>query len=987
MQETIATKAMRYAVILFISFLSFSLSAQEKADTLDNSQQKKERKITLFGRIHDNFTHSAIDSVFVTLMSNDSTVLDTVSAQSIEDWQTKTKENYYTFYVPARPQQFIIKASAPDYEDCYVDFDMKYVARNKYFELPWHEMQKIYSYEKELDEVEIVATKIQMVVKGDTIIYNADAFNVPQGSMLDALIRQMPGVELNEDGEIKVNGKKVDKLTLNGDDFMKGNNKVMLENLPYYTVKDVQVYHKDTDKNRYLGRQAEEKEYVMDVRLKRDYNRGFVGNVEVGYGTEDRYMGRAFGLSYSDRTRISVYGNINNVNEQRHPASDGEWDATKNPDGISNLRNAGADFMLKSKDGKKKDNLSVEWAWRKDENESRVASEQYLTGSKNFGRSQSASVNRHQDINISNNFTKESGIYIDSRSVFNYGKNKTNSNNRSATLINDPTNFGSTLEVLDSLFHNNASLLSNTLNRTRTEEFNRGNSLQANERFTAMKKLPWGDEMVISAYGGYNNNDTKTYTWNQLDYPMGAAPTDFRNQYRLNKGHDYNYTGQIWYNINFLNNISWQNSYIYTQEYARRENPLYRLDYLEGWGLENTLWGGGDIMLEDLPADNLLFSAIDENNSTFTGKMTKKNAFDTALRYTSPAEKEGRTIFNLDVTFSHYNENLHYQRGIINVRNNRKFWGVEPRIFFLKYDKTFQNYYQLVISRGIQPSDATLMVDYRDDSNPLAIRLGNPGLKNSADDQLLFNLRRAKQQTGFFIGIFGSFTYHENAVIQSYTYDASTGAYTYKPINKNGSYNMSASVNIGRNIDKKGLFKFEASTENAYSHMLQAAITTGQTEAQTFPVHIFTQKEHGTVTYKKGNLTLSAGGSFTWEHSESSLETFQNRNVFNFNYGVTAQMKLPADFYIATDIKMNSTRGLNEESLNIDRLLWNGRISRSFIKGKLTAILEGYDILHQLKNISYHTNSNGLSSVWTRSIPSYAMLHLQYKINIMPKKK
>lgn len=115
------------------------------------------------------------------------------------------------------------------------------------------------------------ATKIKMVYRGDTIVYNADAFNLPQGSMLETLIRQLPGVELKDNGEILVNGRKVDNLTLNGKDFFKGNNKVMLENLPYYTVKNVRVYNKRTERSEWLGRDVEQKEYTMDITMKREY--------------------------------------------------------------------------------------------------------------------------------------------------------------------------------------------------------------------------------------------------------------------------------------------------------------------------------------------------------------------------------------------------------------------------------------------------------------------------------------------------------------------------------------------------------------------------------------------------------------------------------------------------------------------------------------------------------------------------------------------
>lgn len=172
-----------------------------------------------------------------------------------------------------------------------------------------------------LDGVVVTGTKIKMTYRGDTIVYNASAFSLPDGSMLDALIRQMPGAELKSNGDIYINGQKLDYLLLNGKDFFKGNNKVMLDNLPYYTVKDLKVYHKATEKSEMLGENVEKKDYVMDVNLKRDYNRGMMGNIGVAGGTKDRWLARLFGLYYDDHTRLSLFANANNVNETQTPGT------------------------------------------------------------------------------------------------------------------------------------------------------------------------------------------------------------------------------------------------------------------------------------------------------------------------------------------------------------------------------------------------------------------------------------------------------------------------------------------------------------------------------------------------------------------------------------------------------------------------------------------------------------------------------------------
>lgn len=322
-------------LIVSLSLMAVVASAQEKAAT-PAQPAKKERTIALWGHIKDSFTKVGIEGTRITLMRGDSSVIDTQTVNYFNG-RTNKIDTYYRFDIPARPQKYIIRAEHPDYLPCYIDFDIKYVARNNFFDAPWHYMKKrprrMVEKDHALKEALVTATKIKMVYKGDTVVYNADAFNLPQGSMLDDLLKQMPGVVLKDNGEIYLNGKKVDYLMLNGKQFFKGKNNVMLENLPYYTIKNIQFYDKSTDKSEYMKREVEQKEFVMDVNLKKEYSIGYMANAEAAGGTHDRYMGRLFGLRYSDNTRISAYGNMNNVNQYRKPGAEGDWEPTDYPVG------------------------------------------------------------------------------------------------------------------------------------------------------------------------------------------------------------------------------------------------------------------------------------------------------------------------------------------------------------------------------------------------------------------------------------------------------------------------------------------------------------------------------------------------------------------------------------------------------------------------------------------------------------------------------
>ena len=241
---------------------------------------------------------------------------------------------YQTSFAPQENRTYFIRAVKGGYGDVWMPFTV--TDKGKNLNLPAIKMRRM--LEKALDEVVVKATKVKMFYKGDTLVYDATAFKMPQGSMLDALIRQMPGVTMNDAGEIFVNGRKVDELMLNSRSFFKGDRKVLLENLPYYTVKDIKVYDRQSDLSRALGYDVDSKSYVMDVNLKQEYNRGYIANVEGAVGTEDRWLVRAFLLGFTDHWRFTLLGNLNNVNESRHIGESGNWTPATMPPVRSLLR-------------------------------------------------------------------------------------------------------------------------------------------------------------------------------------------------------------------------------------------------------------------------------------------------------------------------------------------------------------------------------------------------------------------------------------------------------------------------------------------------------------------------------------------------------------------------------------------------------------------------------------------------------------------------
>ena len=395
---------MKKTVIIAL-FALIAMAAYGQADST-KVKKKKVSTITIYGIVSDGFTKAGIMDVKAALLRSDSTVIDTMEIYESYGYssgigKTAGATRYY-FDVSREAAQYILRFTQPNYDTTYVNFEMKDVGRRRqYMEGPkvYMKRAKRPAYTEMdggvLGEVVVKATRIQMVWKGDTLVYNADAFNVPEGSMLDGLIKQLPGVELKDNGEIFVNGKKIDNLTLNGKDFFKGKNKVMLENLPYFTVKNIEVYKKQTEENKYLGINDEDKkEYTMDVILKREYNRGGSANIEAGGGPGDggdwRYKLKGFGLHFSDRTRTVLFGGMNNINEtMAYDEYENEYKDRTSEAGDNHFRQVGGQFVYLGPEDKVNNSTEVRASWTDNLSDSRSESETFLNGASTFGRSAS----------------------------------------------------------------------------------------------------------------------------------------------------------------------------------------------------------------------------------------------------------------------------------------------------------------------------------------------------------------------------------------------------------------------------------------------------------------------------------------------------------------------------------------------------------------------------------------------------------------------
>ena len=412
--------------------------------------QNSGKKSILYGRVANRFTKAPIEDAKVYLLDSDSAVLDSTLSNMVYDSYRGSYE--FSIY---RPGLYYLRFVHPGYESVTVPCEVKKLRKSggdiKIRKVTYMQRDFVQSSEENadtLDEVKVVATKVKFYHRGDTLVYDADAFNLPEGSMLDDLIRQLPGAELKDNGVILVNGRQVDVLLLNGKDFITSDNRLMLDNLPYYMVKELKVYERTAPA---LFENPMYKQYVMDVAMKRQYVTGWIANAEGGYGTSDSYMGRVFGLRMTENSNLFVYANVNNLNDYSKPGTRGDWTPNSSTSGTITNRRAGLNYTIDGS-GTFKGNGNLDVSHNDNTQDGRSNTTNFLSGGNTyqnaFRSSRTCGWNIVTDHSL--RFNMESSYRVSLMPHFEYHKNKGRSRYVSALFSEDMTDlYGK--DLLDSI--------------------------------------------------------------------------------------------------------------------------------------------------------------------------------------------------------------------------------------------------------------------------------------------------------------------------------------------------------------------------------------------------------------------------------------------------------------------------------------------------------------------------------------------------------
>lgn len=822
----------------------------------------------------------------------------------------------------------------------------------------------------------------KVTLKEDTFVYNASAYRTPEGSVVEELVRKLPGAQVDDDGKVTINGKEVKKILIDGKEFMTGDTKTAMKNLPTSIVERVKAYDQKSDLARVSGIDDGEEETVLDFGIKRGMNKGFMLNADLAAGTRDRYSGRIFAGMQSADLKIFVPMSANNVNDMGFPGGGGGRFGGGRQ-GLTATKMTGFNFNYEKKDKLKFDG-SIRWNHSDIDAIVRRSTESFMTGStSSFGNSLNSNLNRSNswDIRLRLEWMPDSMTNIMFRPQFTYNSGDGVGEGTSLTFDADPYQYVSNplddeaLQILKDHGIVKNRNLNNSISYNDSKST--GGWLQLNRRLSNN-----GRNVTLRFSGNVGEGMSKSFTNSLVEYfqllnQAGGDSTYQANRYAVTPTKNWDYGIRATYSEPIFRQTYLQFSYQYQYKYTKSDRGTYDFSELGANFFDVVpMYRGWDDYLV-LLGSSPLGDFRDDNLSRFSEYKNYIHTAELMLRVV-------RKAYNLNVGFQVMPQRSHFTQDYQGVHTDtvRTVTNFSPTADFRwKISQVSQLRFNYRANSG-QPSMSDLL-DITDDSDPLNVRKGNPGLKPSFTQnfRLFYNNYIQSHQRSIMAHLNLSAT--SNSISNMVTYDEQTGGRTTKPENINGNWNTFGMFMFNTAIDSAGFFNVNTFTTLRYANSVGYVSVDRNADSQKSTTRSTTFGERLAASYRNDWLEFELNGSLEYLHARSELQSNNDLDTWTFSYGGSLQLTAPWGAQLSTSMNMNSRRGYNDASMNTNELIWNAQVSQSFLRGNaLTLSLQLYDILHQQSTFSRVVDAMSRSDTEYNAITNYAMLHVIYRLNI-----
>ena len=822
----------------------------------------------------------------------------------------------------------------------------------------------------------------KVTLKEDTFVYNASAYRTPEGSVIEELVRKLPGAQVDDDGKITINGKEVKKILIDGKEFMTGDTKTAMKNLPTSIVERVKAYDQKSDLARVSGIDDGEEETVLDFGIKRGMNRGFMLNADLAAGTKKRYSGRIFAGMQSSDLKIFIPLSANNVNDMGFPGGGGGRFGGGRQ-GLTATKMAGFNLNYEKKDRFKFD-ASIRWNHSDGDAVVRRSTEDFMSGTTStFSNSVNSNLSRGNswDARFRLEWMPDSMTNIMMRPQFRYNSSDGLGEGMSMTFDEDPYKYVRNPmddEAMKILIDHGIVKNRNINNSiSYSDSKSAGGWLQFNRRLSRN-----GRNITLRFTGNVGEGMSKSFTNSLVEYLQlvtkdGKDSVYQANRYAVTPTKNWNYGLRATYSEPIFRQVYLQFSYQYQYSYTKSDRATYDFSTFPAdfFGVKPLYRGWDDYLA--LLGGNPLENFRDDKLSRFSEYRNYNHTAEMMLRVV-------RKAYNLNIGFQVMPQRSHFTQDYQGVHTDtvRTVTNIAPTADFRwKISKVSQLRFNYRANSS-QPSMSDLL-DITDDSDPLNVHKGNPGLKPSFTQnfRLFYNNYIQNHQRSIMANL--NFSTTRNSISNMVTYDEASGGRTTRPENINGNWNAFGMFMFNTAIDSAGFFNVNTFTTLRYNNSVGYVSINRDADSQKSTTKSTTFGERLAASYRNNWMELELNGSLEYMHARSELQSNNNLDTWTFSYGGSLQLTAPWGTQLSTSMNMNSRRGYNDASINTNELIWNAQLSQSFLKGNaLTLSLQLYDILHQQSTFSRAVDAMRRSDTEYNAITNYAMLHVIYRLNI-----
>lgn len=812
-----------------------------------------------------------------------------------------------------------------------------------------------------LDDVVVTAKARRFTMSGDTIVFHPEAFKLKEGARLDELIKRLPGV-VEKDGKLYWNNKPL-RMLMNGRDIFGGGS--IVGEIPAEAVKNIKTYNKASELAQQSGNDDGKDDNVLDINIKPGFMDKWYGDMTARLQTPKNYQASVQTNLLSDRNPTLVSIDANNVDYFQKLGID--WYNKGNFDNFGKAQSAAASWQHNWKQGTHKFSNRNNVSFSSNFNHTDGWGTEYRTdqtiptlgNAKTWGLSRNKRYeHKIQPTIMADLFTFADSVnYITADLKFEYTFQRKNEEASSARFNSNPEAFGDFPLDPALMAKHGDDIYSHLINRKRTY------AQSTNEALNTTLNAKWGHllgkkgQFSFGTTANYSNGNNRTNTNQQIDYVEQGVQSPLYQYSRL-PFHNLDFKAYTELQYYIKNNLLLTGGYTFDKLNKSVRQDFYSTD------VQSKL-------------DNNRDEVKDAANSFDSHRSTATHTAQAGLTY-----KLDKWQFLPNVKVDWLHEHLDYQRGRLDTASTRNSLLINPNME-IKWKIGKRSNFDFTFNYTTNLPDLLSTLAYRDDTDPLWIKEGNPLLHRSHKHSSMVTYRQTLPRVQSMMLLKAGYTHNINPIASVFYYNPATGVYRTHDENVRGGDEWLFSAVLDKGIgDNFHLFtKAETYFTTSYGYL---AALNETVEKQQNKLKQLTLNLSPELSYEHDWLVLNLFGSMNLRRNRYSLASEYNNTFGNYNFGLKGLAKLK-QWEFSTKFEDRLRSGYLSPEINRHRLVWNANAKWLFWKGKGVLGIDLDDILNQAVWNSSTITPTQRTEQWEEAMHHFARISFTYKFDAKSK--